>query len=391
MKANSITHNGLYRHDVRKFPIVASLDVHDRSHFVKIVDVATSKTLFFHNVLGSLEQVASVIDRHCPSKVSVLILYEAGGLGFYPYRFFTDRGYACLVIAPGSIPQNNRRRKTDKRDCSANLDYHLSGLLRYVVVPGKDSEDVRDCQRYRDTLACRIVEQQQRITGFVKRHGHFFDLTKTTWTVTHRRWLHGLQLSDTLRLLLHHMLDELALLESHLKKIEATLAHLVSVSPRYAFEVAAYKLLPGIGQNSAITLAFEGGDLSRFKHPKAVASFIGLIPSKCSSGTSDPHLSITKEGNKHLRKVVVSASKFYGDQRKIYPEKDIVLLPESVQPFLRKMQDRLRMRYRYLRSQGKHTNKIRCAIARELSMFLWEYRVTVMPLLAQAEEWKMAA
>ena len=49
--------------------------------------------------------------------------------------------------------------------------------------------------------------------------------------------------------------------------------------------------------------------------------------------------------------------------------------------FVRKMQDRLNSRHRHLRGRGKHINKVRCAIARELIMFLWEYSTKIIPEL----------
>ena len=43
------------------------------------------------------------------------------------------------------------------------------------------------------------------------------------------------------------------------------------------------------------------------------------------------------------------------------------------QRFFFKMQNRLVTRYKHLKAKGKHSNKARVAVARELCGFLWEY------------------
>jgi transposase len=383
--------DGLYHHDADRFPFVASLDCHDVATFAKIVNVQTNRTLFYANILGHMDNVKRMIERLGIPKNKVLILYEAGSLGFYPYRSFTKDKYACLVIAPSFIPDNNRNRKTNKKDCGANLNYHLSGILEYVSIPSPQDEDARDCLRYRTGIAQRITKQQQRITGFVKRHGYFYDITKSTWTKKHHTWLRTLPLARTLRSILDLMLEELDMLLHQCSRCEAVSEQLVAATPQYLTSVSALKLIPGLGPVNAMTIAFECRDLKRFSHPTAVPLFVGLVPGKHASGDKDPDLAITKEGNSFARRALVGASKVYRDRRAMYTEKELTAFPPPLRDFLRKLQDRLCTRYRYLVSKGKHSNKARCAIARELAMFLWEYQVKFLPYLDQEVVIKKAA
>jgi transposase len=55
---------------------------------------------------------------------STQVIYEAGALGYHPYWRLQEEGYDCLIIAPSSIPQNNRCHKSDKADARDNLKYH---------------------------------------------------------------------------------------------------------------------------------------------------------------------------------------------------------------------------------------------------------------------------
>lgn len=358
-----------------------SLDAHKRSYFVKIVDSKTKKVLFNHGIVGSIDQVISRLKILKLPKKDTLVLYEAGCVGFHPYWNLRENGYTCLVIAPSSIPHNNRLRKSDKSDAGNNLNYHLSGLLRYVTVPDKDTIHIRELNRYRDRLVDKIKKQKQQVSAFTLRYGHIFTETKSDWSKTHRKWLQKIKFAPTLQVTFDFLLDELAMLEERLCRCEKEIRRCTSVHPQVQEYIEKLELLPGIGTITAQTLTLECGDMSRFERPDQISRFLGLIPGLQQSGTSNPARSITKEGNELARRMVISASKFYGDRRCLYTRKELAGFPPRLAEFIGRLQNRLNFRYRYLRDRGKHVNKVRCAVARELIMFLWEYTVFVLPAL----------
>jgi hypothetical protein len=187
------------------------------------------------------------------------------------------------------------------------------------------------------------------------------------------------------------MLNELSSIETQIAAIEKLVTTTINNNDNYAFLVAAYSLLPGFGSVNAKTVTLECPDYSRFVRANAVGNFVGLIPGKHSSGDSDPAMSITKEGNGHMRKVFVSASKYFGDRRNLYSAKDLEAFPLILQNFIRKCQDRLHGRYKHLKSKGKNVNKVRCAVARELGSFIWEYQVKILPRIDRQEILRLAA
>ena len=383
--------DGRYHHDSNRFPFVVSLDCHDKATYTKIVNVITQQTIFNHNIIGPLSGVTRMLEFKRVPKDKVLILYETGSLGFYPHRFFTKAGYSCLAINANSIPNNNTRRKTNKKDAGSNLGYHMTGILTYVNVPTEEDEGARDQQRHREVLKQIHTKQCQRINTFTKRKGFIFELTKSNWTKTHFAWLASIALNPFDRSLLNQMLKELSVTEDHIVEIEKIVTQTVSQNKDYTLLVAAFSLLPGFGTVNARTIMLECPDYGRFIRPNAVGNFVGLIPSKHASGDSDPALSITKEGNGHLRKAFVCASKIYGDRRFLYSAKDLEKLPPILKGFITKLQDRLHSRYKHLKSMGKHINKVRCAVARELGSFIWEYQVKILPQLDRQEILRLAA
>jgi transposase len=212
-----------------------------------------------------------------------------------------------------------------------------------------------------------------------KRHGFIYSQGKTKWTKTYYAWLKSLQLDSTARCLLEIELEALKQMEDRRKALENALASFFDLHADLKEQLESYQRLRGFGPICAQILVLEGGDLSRFSHPRKLMSFTGIVPGLFVSGTSTPHCAITKRGNKYLRYAFVCASKMYVDYRCLYSSKALEQFTKPVAEFINRCQKRLNGRSQALRRAGKHVNKVRCAIARELCAFVWEYVVKVIP------------
>lgn len=364
----------------RNYPIVCSIDMHENSSYVYTVDTTTGEILTDCNIIGKVSVLVNYIKKHYEAyKSKLVILYEAGPLGFSPYRSITRAGYTCRIIAPSSIPRQSKRQKTDRRDAIDNLQYFIAGSLRFVTVPDEYCEQARECLRYRYELNYRVTKQKQRILSVLKRNGCEFTGTKSNWTKTHYAYLHSVALPDITRRLLDIELEHLDYYKTQLTEIDKILDEFFRSTPTLHQLFELFQCVAGIGRVGAMTLVLEVGDLSRFYHPAALMNFLGLVPKKYSSGTSDPALHITKTGNKYARLVLVAASRSYRDRRLLCKKKVIDQLAPPLQLFIKRMQNRLATRYSNLRKNKKHGNKAKCAVARELCGFLWELITVVHP------------
>ena len=277
-----------------------------------------------------------------------MILYEASNYGFYPYRLFKKHGYVCKIIAPNSIPQKKNLKKTDRYNAIENANYHISGLLRYVHIPTENDEQSREVLRYRYQQICKIVKQKQYIQAFTKRHGLIYDLTVSYWTKKHYKWLNTVELPTIARNLLDLKLSFLSELEEQLKKLDKILDDIFKNDETYKRLIRLYSLIRGVGRVNGMTIVLEGQDLKRFPNPSALMSYTGLVPGKHSSGTSDPHLRITKSGNKFFRTALVGIAKMYRDKRTLRTRKELKGIAEPLRSFLERCQTRLNARYKHL-------------------------------------------
>jgi transposase len=244
-----------------------------------------------------------------------------------------------------------------------------------VWIPGIEDEDCREILRYRYEQVWGISKQKQKINSMIKRHGCEYTLTKSKWTKPHYKWLRGVELPSGTRLVLDLLLRELDSLEAKLVELDKELDNRFAENPRYDRLKTYYEFFKGVGRVGSMTLVLEGHDLRRFPRPSSLMNYTGLIPKKESSGDKDPALHITKAGNKYLRLALVGAAKHYRDRRKLYNKSGLDRLPDEIRELIERCQNRLHSRYRYLCAEGKHSNKAKVAIARELCGFIWEMAV----------------
>jgi transposase len=98
-----------------------------------------------------------------------------------------------------------------------------------------------------------------------------------------------------------HMGERVVRLE-HAIAVTANLA-----SPELQEVIKGLQALRGIAHISAVTIAAELGQISRFEGARQLMGYSGAVPSEDSSGERKQRGSITKTGNSHLRRIAVDA------------------------------------------------------------------------------------
>jgi transposase len=105
-------------------------------------------------------------------------------------------------------------------------------------------------------------------------------------------------------MLLDVNLEQLNSLNKSIQKLTETIAISAIDNP----EVKLLMGFTGIDYYSAMLLLNEIGPIARFASPKKLVSYAGLAPSTHQSGDRTTHGHITKEGNSHIRWILVEAA-----------------------------------------------------------------------------------
>ena len=366
-----------------KSVLYVGLDVHKMSVDVAIAVPGTSgETRYYGRIGGDMEALDRVSRKLQAQGAELRFAYEAGPCGYQVYRHLTAQGYSCLVAAPALIPRRpGDRLKNDRRDALALARLLRAGELTAVKVPEGDDEAMRDLTRAREDAISVERRAKQRTAALLLRHGRRYP-GKTTWGRGHWRWLLQ-QVMDhpAQQIVLQEYLDAVRDASARVLRLTGQIRELVPDWRRGPF-VGAYQALRGVSLIVAATVVAEVGDLSRFKNPKELMAYLGLVPSEHSSGATVRRGHITKTGNGHARRVLVEAAWAYRLRARVTRPllQRQAGLPESIRQLAWKAQLRLCARYRRLQARGKAKQTIVTAIARELAAFIWAIGQVVKPI-----------
>jgi len=272
------------------------------------------------------------------------------------------------------------RVKTDRRDSQMLARLHRAGELRAIYVPDDTDEAMRDLVRAREDAVVVGTQAKCRLKAFLLRQGRRYP-GREEWTLPYRRWLTDLSFpSAAQHIALQEYRDAIAETEQRIDRLTEQLRQLAPTW-RWAPVVAALQAVRGVSFLTAVALVAELGDLTRFRHPRELMAYLGLVPSEHSSGPTVRRGAITKAGNPHVRRLLAEAAWAYqgipriGRQHAYRQE----ALPNVVCDIAWKAQLRLTIRFRRLVARGKAKPKVATAIARELSGLIWAIAQEVSP------------
>ncbi|MGB2959943.1 MAG: IS110 family transposase [Bacteroidota bacterium] len=352
--------------------IFVGLDVHADSITVAILEGDTQDPEVV-KLSADLMKVRRLF-RRLAKKGPIRACYEASGAGFVLQRVLTNDGFQCEVIAPSLIPRKpGDRRKTDRLDAIMLARLYRSGHLTPVHVPTEDHEALRRLLRLRDTYQLYCKATKHRISGILRNHGFVFTEGKSTWTKKHRQWLNKLRISleGPLQTALAIEIEHLEYLETQRGALDTELEHF-ALSHQFREKVEALCTLRGVKILTALMLLCEIDDVRRFRSPRALMAYFGLVPSERSSGEKERRGPITKAGNIHARRLLVEAA--WNNRHRVGPE--LILKrrrqgqPPPVVAIAIKAQHRLYKKFWRL-DQRKHRHVAITAVARELCGFVW--------------------
>lgn len=304
-------------------------------------------------------------------------VYESGPTGFGLARALEAGGVACTVAATSKLSYRVDRQKNDRADAKWLARQMLAGGVRAVRVPTPEEESLCHLSRLRGEVAADLRKAKQRVSSFLLLTGTEYTLTKKKWSKTFRKWAESHEFdqpADTFTF--RCKMSAVLRLEERLAEAEAEILRTIASSPKLSERMSRFTCIHGIGKVSAFSLVCEVHDFDRFNNGASFASHLGLVPSESSSGKKVSRGAIAKQGNSHLRRILVEAASCYSKQFKAVRSEDAAV-PEAVRAKAEKCAARLRKRRAALKMRGVSANKAKVAVARELAE--WIYHIAVMP------------
>jgi transposase len=350
------------------------LDVHKATIAVAVAEAgAEGDPKFLGEMPFDAKRLVKRLEGLGPTS-QLAVAYEAGPTGYGLCRHLRKSGIACQVIAPSKMPRHSGDRvKTDRRDALKLAKYLSTGQLTPIRIPSERTEALRDLIRARGDAKQAQLTARHHLSTFLLRHDQRYTQGKSHWTQIHLQWIHSLEFDEeALRRVRDDYLHEVERLSERVERLSQAIEEL-SAHIQEAPLVHALQALRGVKTLTAAAIAAEIGDLHRFRSPRKLMAYLGLVPSEFSSGSSVVRGAITKTGNRHVRRLLVEAAWAYRYKPRVGPtlrsrqrELDV-----EVRQIAWKAQGRLHHRYVRMLARGKSPQRALVAMARELCGFIW--------------------
>jgi transposase len=368
----------LNRKDTLMTKVYLGLDAHKASILIGLAFAGRADPELYGKTSSDVDSFLKILRRiqqkHQLAKEEIALCYEAGPTGFVLARRLRTLGYVCEVVAPSLIPvRASDRVKTDRRDARKLAGLFRAGQLTFVHVPDVADEVIRDVCRARTDAVDVQTRSRQQLSALLLRNGYHYT-GASTWTEPHMRYLRELVLPDRAqKVVLEEYLQRVDAAVAQVARLEHQMEDLLQDWSRRPF-VEALQGFRGFQMVASMVVTSELGDLMRFKHPRQLMAYLGLVPSEQSSGDRRRQGSITKSGNSHVRWILVEVAHHYRIPPKVSKELSHrqQKLSREVRALGWRAQERLHRRFSRLTLRGLHPNKVTVAIARELAAFIWE-------------------
>jgi transposase len=356
---------------------IAAFVAFDTSKLRNAVAIAEAGRLgevwYFGEIDNTAEATAKLVKKLAAKYERLAFCYEAGPTGYGLQRQITDLGQECMVVAPSLIPKRpGDRVKTNRRDALDLAKLLRAGQLTAVWVPDCRHEAMRDLTRARGAAVQDARMKGQQVSAFLLRLGVHYP-GKTAWTKVHMNWLASQKFEHPeQRIAFEELLLAVRQARERVGRLEEAI-RLAVPDWSLAEVVQALMAMRGIDMVTATAFLAEIGDLSRFRTPRQLMAYLGLVPSERSTGNTIERGPITKAGNRRARRLLIESAWAYRHPPRVGKDKQakVAAAPRTVREIAWKAQHRLYARYRALIRKGKLKTVTITAMARELAAFIW--------------------
>jgi transposase len=230
----------------------------------------------------------------------VRVAVEAIGLNRWFVNLCRARGLSIVVADPRRLGLKDLGRKTDLRDAReiarrlylGDIDAHAA-----TYYPSEREYEVRKLLRTRHDL----VDLRRGLTNGLRALFNAYRIDGPVDSLYSRaslRWLRSFTWTSPGLAHAHRArLRVLVAVQGQIEDLDEAIEKLVA-EPKVD---VARRHLPSIGVQTAATLCYELGDVSRFRSARTVAAYAGIVPTVANSADKQHHGRLTKQGNGHLR------------------------------------------------------------------------------------------
>ena len=235
------------------------------------------------------------------------VLLEACGSASYWARRLGELGHGVVLLPPSAVRRYRSRSKTDRADAKALLEAYRNEEIRPVPVKTVEQQTIGAFHRMRSAWMKARNQRMNTVRGLLRELGCFLPVgvkafREQVWELVEDD---ESPLPEATRWLVSEAYLEVEELQRRIDLLERNLRLLAEGIP----SVERYRSIPGVGLLTATALYAFVGDTGRFGSGRRFASDLGMTPKEHSSGHRRHLGSISKQGNRYLRTLLIHGAR----------------------------------------------------------------------------------
>jgi transposase len=194
-----------------------------------------------------------------------------------------------------------RQQQPAKRDADLLLKLLRAKRFPRSGTPSSQQRDLRQLLIHRYKLARLRAQAKNGLQHLAMNQG--VPKKRRRWSKAGQKVLRELALQPWASQRREDLLNVIARFDQQMQSLDLAVPEAAEKDPQARLLMTQ----PGVGPVTSLAFVLTIGDVSRFRRGKQVASYLGLIPREYSSGGRQRRGSISKQGNRFLRMLLVAA------------------------------------------------------------------------------------
>lgn len=281
----------------------------------KIVGIDIAKNVFQVCQLGEDNKVisnkkiprAKLLDALRQLPESTLVAMEACGTAHHWARQLQEMGLEVRLLPAQHVKAFTGHQKNDAIDALGICEAAFSPRIHCVPVKTLEQQDIKALRCARQQWVDHRTALGNQIRGLSAEYGVIFPRSlaqlRRQLPLAAEDQKNGL--SSIMRERLREAYQELCDYDTKIARVDRQLHTLCRQNASYQRLME----IPGIGPIISAALISELGDGSQFSNGREMSAWCGLVPRQHSSGDRTVSLGITKNGNKHLRTLLIHGAR----------------------------------------------------------------------------------
>jgi transposase len=197
---------------------------------------------------------------------------------------------------------DTRQQKHDRRDAALILSLLLEGRFPRIWTPSSAEKDLRQLLIHRYKLVCIRAQIKNELQHLAMNQG--VTRKRKLWSQAGEKVLRELPLRPWASRRREDLFKVRRMFDEQINLLDQAVVEAAGKNEKARLLMTQ----PGVGPITSMAFVLTMGDVNRFPRGKQVASYLGLIPREYSSGGHQRFGSISKQGNRFMRMLLVEAA-----------------------------------------------------------------------------------